>query len=334
MFDTLPVLIVGQGIAGTLLSFELWQKGVPFLVMDLRDPGCASRTSGAVLNPYSGRTLKGIGRRSTMYDIAVRKYEQIGDLLRTQIVRPAPLLLFGAEEPTVSFHNEAVQKNFTDTGNIQYFEAVALVENDKLIGSWRAFLQNRGLLWEFAFEEEKIGFEDGNISYDGIPYSKIVLCNGVAAMRSSLFAGLRFTENRGDVLMLQIPDLPEDLVYQKDKLRLLPKGDALFWCGSNYLWAYDNMVPDEVWKNKTLQQLHSWLKAPFELKAHLCAKRPTAAGQIPFIGRHPRHPKIFICNGLGTKGFSAGPMWIEDLIEASLLANKPSLYQQVLNKWL
>lgn len=334
MQNTLPVLIVGQGIAGTLLSFELWQQGIPFVVMDRWDPGCASQISGAVLNPYSGRTIKGISRRSAMYDIAVRKYEQIGDLLRTQVLRPAPLLLFEPGEDPEAFQEEHVKKNFNHSNAVQYFGSVALVENDTLIATWRDFLLRKDLLWELDLEESRISFDGPDLLYDSIPYAKIVFCNGVAAMRSSLFAGLRFTENRGDVLILRIPDLPEHFVYQKDKIRLLPKGDALFWCGSNYLWTYDNMVPDELWKNDTLQQLHSWLKTPFELKAHLCAKRPTTAGQVPFIGRHPRHPGIFICNGLGTKGFSAGPMWVSDLVERSLLEDRPSMYQQVLDKWL
>jgi glycine/D-amino acid oxidase-like deaminating enzyme len=92
-------------------------------------------------------------------------------------------------------------------------------------------------------------------------------------------------------------------------LRLVPRSDGLFWCGSNYTWNFDNLLPDEQWKQDAIIELESWLKLPFTIKAHIVAQRPTTAGQIPFIGIHPEHNTVAIFNGLGTRGFSAGPYW-------------------------
>lgn len=330
-----PILIVGQGIAGTLLSFELWQKGIPFTVIDRMDKSCASIVSGAVLNPYSGKTLKGLSRRNLMYDIAKEKYEHIGQIINQQIVKPSPLLLFeNKRENTNYVDSDTILKHFKRPNVVEYFEAVALVDNVKLIEAWQQWLSSHNLLLESNFDEKKMVLKADGVEYEDVFYSKIIFCNGVDAMQSDYFKALRFTTNRGDVLLLKIPDLPEQFVYQKDKVRLLPKGDGIFWCGSNYGWTYDSMLPNEVWKNETMAQLQDWLQCPFELLAHICAKRPTTAGQIPFVGWHPRLQHIGICNGLGTKGFSAGPMWIADFVEQSIVQNKASLYQNVLNKWL
>jgi glycine/D-amino acid oxidase-like deaminating enzyme len=58
--------------------------------------------------------------------------------------------------------------------------------------------------------------------------------------------------------------------------------------------------------------LQSWLKLPFSIKEHIVALRPTTAGQIPFIGIHPKHNAVAVFNGLGTRGFSAAPHWAKE----------------------
>lgn len=329
-----PILIIGQGIAGTLLSFELFNAGIPFHVIDQVDPTCASWASGAVLNPYSGRTIKGISRRNQMYQVARSKYKQLETLIGSKILHPAPLLVFDADatdtNPAVP---ETIVKAFRQQDNLQFFEEVALVDNTLLLKEWRKFLEQNQYITNGLFDLDQLSYRNGPVQYQDKQYSKIIFCTGVAAHSSPLFYRLRFTENRGDVLLLQSTQLDRNYIYQKDKLRLLPRADHSFWCGSNYLWAYDDMVPNQEWAEQTIAQLKRWLQIDFEVEAHICAKRPTTAGQIPFIGWHPIFPNIGICNGLGTKGFSAGPLWIENFVQESILNKRPAMFQAVLDKW-
>ncbi|OJV52542.1 MAG: hypothetical protein BGO31_07810 [Bacteroidetes bacterium 43-16] len=327
-----PILIIGQGIAGTLLSYELLQNKIPFRVIDHIDDRCASRASGAVLNPYSGRTIKGISRRSQMYQVARAKYEALQQLIGTQILHHNPLLVFDGDEPG-NFNMPGALQAFREQDHVQAFEEVALVDNLILLKEWRTFLETKGCIEDHLFDPEFLHYTSGPLSYRDQQYSKIIFCTGVAARSQPFFSNLRFTENRGDVLMLQSDQLDQDYIYQKDKIRLLPRGHHTFWCGSNYLWDYENMIPNQEWAEQTIRQLQDWLAVPVNILDHFCAKRPTTAGQIPFIGWHPQLPGIGICNGLGTKGFSAGPMWIENFVQESVLNGQAAMFQYVLDKW-
>jgi 2-polyprenyl-6-methoxyphenol hydroxylase-like FAD-dependent oxidoreductase len=51
------VLIVGQGLAGTLLSWWLHKAGIPFKVIDQQDPNSASARAAGLINPVTGRRL-------------------------------------------------------------------------------------------------------------------------------------------------------------------------------------------------------------------------------------------------------------------------------------
>lgn len=330
-----PILIIGQGIAGTLLSFELFNAGIPFHVIDQVDPTCASWASGAVLNPYSGRTIKGVSRRSHMYEVARSKYQQMETLIGSKILHPTPLLVFDAvETDTRPAIPETLLIPFRQKDNLQLFEEVALVDNTLLLKEWRNFLEQNQFITNGRFDFDQLSYQDTPVRYQDKLYSKIIFCTGVAAHSSPLFSRLRFTQNRGDVLLIRSAQLDRNYIYQKDKLRLLPRSEHTFWCGSNYLWAYDDMVPNQEWAAQTITQLKHWLQTDFEVQDHFCAKRPTTAGQIPFIGWHPLFPNIGICNGLGTKGFSAGPLWIENFVQESILNKLPAMFQPVLDKWV
>ncbi|RYE00026.1 MAG: hypothetical protein EOP54_01745 [Sphingobacteriales bacterium] len=334
MQSTAPILIIGQGIAGTLLSFELFTAGVPFQVIDQVDTNCASWASGAVLNPYSGRTIKGISRRNQMYLVARNKYQQLEGLIGSKILHHTPLIVFEAEDPDTTVPvPEAILKAFKQQNDIQLFDEVALVDNALLLKEWSKVLEQNQCITNGLFDLEQLSYQDGPLKYQGKQYSKLIFCTGVTAHDSPLFSSLRFTQNRGDVLLIRSEQLNHNFIYQKDKLRLLPRPDHTFWCGSNYLWAYEDMIPNRGWAEQTIAQLNSWLQTPFEVKDHFCAKRPTTAGQIPFIGWHPLFPDIGICNGLGTKGFSAGPLWIENFVQESILNKQAAMFQYVLDKW-
>src|SRR5690606_10722568 len=112
------------------------------------------------------------------------------------------------------------------------FEEVALVDNTLLLKEWRKFLELNQYITNSLFELDQLSYRNGPVQYQDKQYSKIIFCTGVAAHRSPLFSRLRFTENRGDVLLLQ-SQLDRNYIYQKDKLRLLPRTAHSFWCGSN-----------------------------------------------------------------------------------------------------
>ena len=50
---TIDVLIIGQGICGSFLSFELERAGLSYLVIDEARPFAASRVAAGLINPVT-----------------------------------------------------------------------------------------------------------------------------------------------------------------------------------------------------------------------------------------------------------------------------------------
>lgn len=334
MHTSHPVLIVGQGIAGTLLSFMLYRRKIPFVVMDVPAVNPTSLTSGAVLNPYSGKTKPGEQRRSVMYDAAINIYREMESLLGIPLVSDGKLVFFDSDREPQPDQVGQFLDFFNHFTTVHVCDPVAMVHNETLLKAWSAFLKEKGLLLEEVFVEDLLAYRETAVEYKGSLWHAVIYCNGVAARDSVYFNPLRFTPNRGEVLYLRIEGLPEQVIFNKGKTRLIPKGNDLYWCGSNYNWHFEDMIPDEGWKATTIALLHNWLKLPFEVVHHTCAERPTTVGQIPFVGWHPLYKRIGICNGLGTKGFSAGPLWIRDFVDNMLLDKGSTQYQSVLDKFL
>lgn len=305
-------IIVGQGIAGTLLSFRLLEAGRSVLVIDDGHSGRASRVAGAVINPNSGKRGKPAPGSGYLLPAALQCYESLGALLQKPFLQQLPLYIFSGSQtgrPAADVPATRARSFFTAPDSVQN---VWTVDAAALLNRWRSHLQSKNAWQQETFLQEHLCLDQDLVRYREHEAGSIVFCDGASARMHTLFGSLPFTANRGEALLLSIPGLPADALYHHD-LRLVPRSDGLFWCGSNYRWAFEGLEPDAAWRRQAIQQLQAWLRIPFRVEDHIVAERPTTAGQIPFVGLHPSDSRIGILNGLGTRGFSAGPFWAGEL---------------------
>jgi len=327
-------IIVGQGIAGALLSYELYKAGKQFVVIDNANPKSASLTAAAILNPLAGKHWRLSPDASSTMDKAVNTYRGLEDLLQIKVLHNRPLcIFFKSEEERKSFEDQAAiasqhlsvrkenaNSHFSFENGMGRVDNVCQIDAINLLQSWRHFLVQRQAYLQEAFDLQELLFDDDSIRYKGISARKIIFCQGANAINNPFTNHLPFTSNRGEALLLRIPDLSDEFVYHHE-YRLAPFRENLFWLGSNYKWQFDDMNPDKLWRDAALSSLKNWLKLPFEFVEHLVAERPTTAGQKVFAELHPDNKCVGYFNGLGTRGFSAGPKWAHKMLQ-TLLSEK------------
>ena len=71
-------------------------------------------------------------------------------------------------------------------------------------------------------------------------------------------------------------------------------------------------------KEWILKKLHERLNCSFEVVHHGAGIRPTVIDRRPLLGVHPLEKRLFIFNGLGTRGLLMGPLladWLYRFIE-------------------
>lgn len=304
------------------------------MVIDKSKPNKSSLVAGAVLNPMAGKHWSPSPQAETFLPKAIETYRQIEGILGISILKETRLNVFHEnDEKRIQFEKqisafpqyfeEGIGSNenfFIDEFGCGTIKGLYQVNAETLLNGWQQYLKEQDCFIDAEFDFHQIEILPNRISYQDITASKIVFCTGAEAASSPFFQCLPFTKNRGEALILSIPELPTDAIYHK-QLRLVPKGNDLFWCGSNYVWNFDDLEPNEVWKADAIKDLQQWLKLPFEVKDHIVAQRPTTAGQIPIVGMHPQLNTAAIFNGLGTRGFSSGPFWAGELAKQLLNAD-------------
>lgn len=346
-------LIIGQGIAGTLLSYLLWKNNKSFLIIDEpHNAPVASRVAGAVINPVNVNQWSAVPGYASHLDAALKFYAGMEASLGISLIQKLSMLVFpenGRKKQLFEGHRQQLvnyiqlpddeeqvmgKKLFNAGFGMVKLSPVWKVNAAELLSGWSGFLKEKGLLIREHCKTEDCHITGEGVRYREIIAEKIIFCEGAATAKNPFFSKLPFTPNRGEALLLSIPALPADHIYHH-RVRLVPAGEGLFWCGSNYRWQFEDLLPDQNWRQQTEDLLTKWLTVSFKTVDHRVAERPTTAGQQVFVGLHPAFPRVAIFNGLGTKGFSRGPALagnLYDQLENPTLAE--GMAAASLKKWL
>lgn len=330
---TVDVVVVGQGIAGILLTRQLQKAGNTVFAFDQADPAAASNHAAAILNPINLGKIVPAMRPEEMAE-ALEAYKDLSAFLQQEIASPLDLYAYlntTTSVPVALQNLIRVANPLTLTELDRFFqrpEKTSLyvlkawkINYPRLRQAWLGHLERTDQLCREAFDYAALAATPEGYTYKNLRFRKLVFCEGLGVRHNPYFRDIAFTKNRGDYLALEIPGLPADSIYHYG-LRLVPQAEDRFWFGSNYRWDYDNLNPDEAWRIEALDRLRAWLKIPFQVLEHGVAERPTRAGQIPVLSEHPDHRGMYIFNGLGTKGFTLGPYLARQMMSL-LSAKKP-----------
>lgn len=319
MEHTADFLIVGQGIAGILITFELIQKGNKCLLLDDGNRDAASDHAGALLNPINLNNGKLFPKQQEELTIALQTYQKLETFLDATFIDRFPLFVFPDKnelieferntyfQPIAELENNEISKYFQTSKGIWKLAETQRIRFQILKTKWRNYWQSKGLYLQESFDQDLCEFSPEEINYKGFKIKKIIFAEGVKGSTNSYFRDLPFTRNLGNILRLQIGALPSHFACHLKGKKLLPLGNHEFWFGSNYQWQFKDTKPDVNWQRESIAMLEQQLKVPFKVLKHDTAQRPTTAGQKPLLLQSTEHPRLYFFNGLGTRGFLTGP---------------------------
>jgi glycine/D-amino acid oxidase-like deaminating enzyme len=323
-------LIIGQGIAGTILSYTLMEAGCSVMVIDEYKANSASRVAAGVINPVSGRRFTISWEYDTIYPVAVNTYRKLEALLNLPVfkerdiwnVLPSEQLRDAFMERTSGLaYMHVPEKDIYKEYLHQPFGAAVIkggtVLLHQLLPAWRTYLKEHNAFREECFDVHAL---EGN-QYKDITAGHVIFCEGAAIVNNPWFSNIPFLLNKGEVLKVRIPGFDtEDIV--KRSITLVPQEKETYWVGSTFAWDYKDELPTpdkRAYLETGLQQL---LKVPYEIIDQQAGVRPSGTDRRPMMGLHPDHPHVGIFNGLGTKGSSLAPAMAAQFT-AYLLRNEP-----------
>lgn len=201
---------------------------------------------------------------------------------------------------------------FNDDFGFGEINPCLLVNIAGILAAYRLRLQTK--LREENFELKLLKVDKETIQYKDITATSIIFCDGTSSVNNPYFSLLPFAPNKGEVLWIECKGLPATNIF-KSGINLVPWKENIFWVGSSYEWEFQDQLPSESFREKTISHLDRWLKIPFDVIDHKASIRPATLERRPFIGFHPTHKNLGIFNGMGTKGCSLAPFFAARFVD-------------------
>jgi glycine oxidase len=316
------VLIVGQGLAGSLLAWELWQHGIDFRVMDPGEQHTSSKAAAGLFHPLVARKIRKADGVEEMLPVMKAAYSALENELEVKLLHeiPSAKLISIEEAPLWEMAMEGALKPYVQSiipsGEIKGLRnglagVIAghsgFLEVSGLIYGMARWLSEKNLLIPEKLDYENLRLKPGKVVIDGLAEAQtIVFCEGPAGMANPWFGQAGLTINKGEVIEILAPELDERFII-RGEVFLLPLGIGRFRVGATYSRNPVDNEPSPVGLAEITEKLEKIITVPYELVDHWAGIRPVARDRQPIWGFHPRHKQLAIFNGLGSKGVMQAP---------------------------
>lgn len=341
---TVDFIIVGQGLAGTLLSYFLLLENQRVVVIDYPHEGRTSNIAAGLVNPVTGRRLAKSWRFEELANFAKQTYQGLGEILDESLWHDRNIVRalhnnFEVNEWLRRSSFSEFQDFLFDEPDMTDFEGriksphawgelrgCAQVALPVLIEKWQERLNNQGVFYDENIDYQHVVLNTESVVYKGLEAKKIVFCEGAKAVDNPFFKHLPFLPTKGELMLVRIDGLETSQIL-KHNIFLIPLGDGIYWAGATSRFEYEGPHPTEFGREYLLAELEKTLDVPFEVVSHVAGIRPTVSDIRPLLGLHPEHQSLAIFNGLGTKGALMGPFFAKQM--ADFLLGKTSIEEEV-----
>jgi glycine oxidase len=326
-------VVVGQGLAGTAVTWALRWRGLRVVVIDREAGGTASRIAAGLMTPVTGQRLAKAWRFDDLWPAAQAFYRRVEAELGERFFHPGPSLRLFANSAETAAYEERATTLFPDLvsrsdppadptaflapfGGFQMAPAARLDVTTYLDASRRHFTGDGGYLSATLDPLRDVEpTPDGvHLTRLGIRARWLVFCQGYDAASNAWFPRVQFLPVQGEVLTLRIPGLTESRVVHRG-VWLAPQGDGVFRAGSTYDRDRLDGTPTARGRDEICSRLREFLRLPFDVIEHRAAVRPVVAGNKPVFGFHPEFSQLAYFNGLGSKGALQAPHFADLLAD-------------------
>lgn len=318
--------IIGLGLAGSTLAWELLSRGKSILVFDQPGLNRASSVAAGLFNPITGKVMGKTWMADAIFPFLEKFYRSAESTLGKKFFYPLPIY-----RPFVSPQERAQWKEKAGSESVRSFVAnfheqpvfeaqvrnpfggIEIAHSGYLdVSSWlnavRDHLKSTG-----SYTEDRWEFQSGVLSHHGVEADKVIYCEGVHALKNKIFNYLPIHPLKGEVIRVKLEQTMER-IYNRGVFVVPGHDERTYTVGSTYERApFEERNEDKVLleiRNK-MEQL---ISCQFEQVHQDWGIRPTTPDRRPMLGEHPQFKNLIIYNGLGTKGVSLAPYFANHLV--------------------
>ena len=324
----IDTLVVGQGLAGSLLAMMLTDRGVDVRVVDPGPQGSASLAAAGILSPYTGPRYQAPQHLGEFLDTARFTYRALEDTLASPLFLPQPVWrILQTPEETQQIARRRQQHAGSGYLDAETHDGLphginaphgatrmqggGRVALDRLLDRVRRRLHDAGQLLEHRLDPDGLLFDGEHaVRWQQWCARRIIFCDGAGAFTNSWWRHLPWRRSRGESVTLAPlePHRMPDAIVTGSK-SLVPLDHGTYRLGATYERGEDAGAPTDAAQQELLAALPRLVHEPPPvrvLQGH-AGMRPGSRPGPPFIGLHPEDGRIGILNGLGSRGTLLGP---------------------------
>jgi glycine oxidase len=322
--ESIEILIVGGGIGGSSLAIHLIQTGISVTVID-QGQNKSSVVAAGLINPLVFRRMTKSWRVDEILPYAVQFYQQLEVYSSLSFYHPLTIRRFFSSVQEREFWTEKQElpefepymtrlededDTYTSFGTKNDFgsgrvKSAAWVNTPIFLEAAKSYLTEYATYLNEAFIYADLNPEEG--TYRGKQFDKIIFAEGYQSRENPWFLELPVQSTKGEVLTALSETLPPEESINR-KCFVLPTGNGYFRIGATYSWKADEANITEEGKLEILENLSYLTDEEPTIIDHLAGIRPTSPDRRPIMGQHPDFKRLYIFNGLGTKGYMIAPL--------------------------
>lgn len=313
-------IIVGQGLAGSLLAWRLMQRNQRVLILDngLRDS--ASVIAAGIVNPVTGKRLVAPALIDTLLGTAHQLYRELETHFKRPFFTPLPMLRICQSEAELSYwrkrQGEPRYRHLFEAGlnseNLLRFSAAygsftqlqtGYLAIPELLHQLREEFSARDAYRRMELHNSQIEVRPHDVKLAGLHCRRLLFCTGFRAQENPWFSWLPFDLAQGDILSFETQVAMPTQIINAGKW-LLPLDQHHFKFGSTFRWRPNHQLPSKAAATELLTALQRL--DPYAAQHRLISQesgiRPGSRDKMPFIGLLQNPDRIGIFNGFGAKG--------------------------------
>ena len=329
----LDFIIVGQGIAGSVLALSLIKAGYKIHVINKPQLSTSSKIAAGIWNPIVFKRLTKSWLADDLIPELLNFYEYCEKSLNTTLIHKRSIIKpFTEEQEKILWlkkaNNPENKNSFLDK---QIYENLHLDEKyitksyskviqagnldvEHFLESTKNYLDNNTSYIEEEFDYAQLIITSQAVIYKTIIAKNIIFCDGHLITKNPYFNWIPMKPAKGEILTIHCPNLNlQNDIFNKGFF-IMPLKNDLYKVGATYEWETINDMPTEKGKAELIQKLNSVITSPYLIVSHDAGVRPSVIDRRPVVGKHPEYKNVFIFNGLGTKAVMLAPYFAKQLV--------------------
>ena len=319
-------LIIGQGIAGSILAYKLMRCGYSVLVVDDNHKSAASIAATGLIQPLSGKYLSLADINNQFIDCAIDFYKEIDQFLNISSFSKLKSYKILNDKQISIIEKKKKKQKFLDYISSHYLSVPHLqnkqtcIELKKtyrvipkiILAAFKDYYISEKSYLEKSFDLNECKFNQNHVSFKGMKAKTIILCNGFKISTLPFFKDINFEHVKGESLCIKSKERPFNYITQSS-CWAAPL-DSGYHIGSTYSKEL-NLHPTRAARDTFNIFLDTINIEIDKTISHQVGIRCVTQSRKPLIQQSKICKKVWAFTGFGSKGFMTIPYYANALIK-------------------